>query len=533
MATEKKKGAGRDAFIKVTIRGASTATVLARRGDVLLDVLRKAGAEVFAPCGGKGICRKCRVEIAEEGARFACKHLLGRDVEVVLPARGRARIVESARGKPRAVDPCTGIDATCTRGRIMVSYKGRRICTFQGRPRDAQDRFGLAIDIGTTTVVVYLEDLASGSTVGTKSFVNPQTAYGHDVIARIQYTVEHREGLRVLRGSLLSGINQAVKRVCKENGVGYRAIYTAAIAGNPTMLHIFLGKDPSPISRAPYRPVFTIARDATGKACGLRMNPRGVVRVLPSVSGYVGADITAGIASTPMTDSKNFSLYLDIGTNGEMAVGNRDVLYCCSTAAGPAFEGATLECGIGGIEGAICSFADGRYATIGNCPPAGICGSGIVDCVAWLLTKGIIDRSGHMETNYVLEKSEYAAAGQDIVITPGDVRKIQLAKAATYAGIRILLKSAGIKIDAIRTLYLAGAFGTFMNVKSAASIGMIPRELQNRAVSIGNAAGTGARLALKSVLFEDSVRKIAAMARYLELSGREDFNEEYVNTMGF
>jgi uncharacterized 2Fe-2S/4Fe-4S cluster protein (DUF4445 family) len=533
MISLKKKGTGRNALVKVTIRGRSTTTVLARRGDVLLDVLRKAGAVVFAPCGGKGICKKCRVEIAEEGAPFACKHLLRRDVEVVLPTHGRARIVESARGKPRAVEPCTGIDATCTRGRITVSYKGRRICTFQGKPRDAQDRFGLAIDIGTTTVVVYLEDLASGSTVGTKSFVNPQTAYGYDVIARIQYTVEHRRGLRVLRGSLLSGINEAVRHLRKETGVGHGAIYTAAIAGNPTMLHIFLGKDPFPISHAPYTPVFTIAHDTTGKACGLRMNPRGVVRVLPSVSGYIGADVTAGIASTPMTDSKKFSLYLDIGTNGEMAVGNREVLYCCSTAAGPAFEGAALECGIGGIEGAICSFADGRYATIGNCPPAGICGSGIVDCVAWLLAKGIIDRSGYMETNYVLEKSERTAAGRDIVITPSDVRKIQLAKAATRAGIRILLKGAGIKIDAIGTLYLAGAFGTFMNVKSAASIGMIPLELQNRVVSIGNAAGTGARLALRSVVFEDSVRKIAAMARYLELSGREDFSEEYISSMGF
>jgi uncharacterized 2Fe-2S/4Fe-4S cluster protein (DUF4445 family) len=263
------------------------------------------------------------------------------------------------------------------------------------------------------------------------------------------------------------------------------------------------------------------------------MNRRGVVHVLPGVSGYVGADITAGIACTPLVRSKAMCLYVDIGTNGEMAVGNKDGLWCCASAAGPAFEGASIGSGVGGVEGAICSFDNGRYRTIGGTKPLGICGSGIVDIVAWLLDKGIVDRTGYMETRFVVENGARTATRRNIAVTPQDIRQIQLAKAAIAAGISILLKTAGIVIDDIESLFLAGAFGASINVKSAVAIGMIPHPLRERVVSLGNAAGTGARSAVRSKKFEASVERIAAMARYVELSGREDFNEEFVGGLGF
>jgi uncharacterized 2Fe-2S/4Fe-4S cluster protein (DUF4445 family) len=381
----------------------------------------------------------------------------------------------------------------------------------------ADTLYGIAVDIGTTTVVVFLDNLANGKTVGVESFVNPQAAYGHDVISRIHHTMEHAGGLAGLRDIIVNSINEAIDELCRRTGISKRNIFKTTVAGNPTMLHFFLGKNPSSIASAPYKPVFTEAQETSGKDCGLNTNPAGVVLVLPSISGFVGADVVAGMASTSFFDSSAFSLYIDIGTNGEMAIGNREKMFCCSTAAGPAFEGATLHCGVGGVEGAICSFARGKYETIGKCAPIGICGSGIIDIIAILLEKEIIDHNGYMEKEYQVEQKERTATGEDIVLTPRDVREVQLAKAAIRAGITILAKSAGVSIDSVDKVYLAGAFGNFMNIANSAAIGLIPKQLADRVVCVGNAAGYGARLALCSVEFEESLTRIASKAQYVEL----------------
>lgn len=501
-----------EALVRVTIFDGAKKTVLARKGGSLLDILRKAGASFFTVCGGKGICRKCAVTVRGTGRRLACRHTVTRDLEVVVPPRAKALILES--------------------GKDLQAVRRKRPRPYNSRSRPKRS-YGLAIDIGTTTVVVYLEDLAAGISAGVESFVNPQSAYGHDVISRIHHCMERRGGLRELRDCLIAGINESIGALCRRAGVQCKDIRRAAVAGNPTMLHLFLGINPVSIAHAPYQPVFTASQKITGRLSGLQMNETGVVCILPGVSGYVGADITAGIASTPIPDSREYSLYLDIGTNGEIAVGNKNRLWCCAAAAGPAFEGASLACGMGGIEGALCSFHNGKYDTIGDAPLAGICGSGIVDIAALLLDKGIIDASGYMKARFVVERGARTATGRSIAVTPADIREIQLAKAAIQAGIRILLKTAGLRIEDVEHLYLAGAFGSFMNVKNAAAIGLIPGELKGRVISLGNAAGTGARNAVQSSSFRVRVERIAAMARYIELSGRKDFNGEFVATMGF
>lgn len=414
-----------------------------------------------------------------------------------------------------------------------MKCRGRRI-SIRGRAgRHSEQLYGAAIDIGTTTVAVFLENLTTGKAAGVESFVNPQAAYGHDVISRIRHAMNDPQGLSTLRMAVVEGINEALNALCRGAGVSHEAIIKASVAGNPTMLHLFCGVDPSSIARAPYSPVFTKAQLKRGGECGLSMNRGGAVLVLPSISGFVGADVVAGIAATPVTGSPAFSLYLDIGTNGEMALGNREGLFCCSSAAGPAFEGATIRCGMGAVEGAICSFKNGRYKTIGGRLPVGICGSGIVDIVAHLLSAGTIRSDGYMENDYRVERGERTATGSDIVLTPQDVRSVQLAKAAIRSGITILMKTAGIAAERIKRVYCAGAFGAYLNIGSAAAIGMIPQEFLGRVTSVGNAAGYGARLALRSLEFEKSLQKIVSKARYIELSGREDFNEEFVRALEF
>ena len=520
--------------IRVTIKGGGNdATLYARSGDALIDVLRKAGVPVLSPCGGKGICGKCLVRIQNLGMRLACRHVLKRDSEIAFSKHRTSRIVESEQHVQKTVALESGIEKTGKKSTVTVSYKGERLCAYYSASPKAAAQMGIAIDIGTTTVVAFLQDLASGNTIDAESFINPQAAYGHDVISRIHHTMEHGRGLAELKKMIVAGINGAIAALCGRAGVSSRDIFKTTVVGNPTMLHLFLGINPSSLARAPYTPVFTDAQHKSGKACGLCVNPAGVVLVLPSIAGFVGADVVAGMAATPLFDSKAYALYIDIGTNGEMAVGNSEKVYCCATAAGPAFEGATLQCGVGGVEGAICSYDGGRYKTIGGCAPIGICGSGIVDIIAFLLGKKVIDRTGYMKAEYLIKKKEQSATGRKIVVTPRDVREVQLAKAAIRAGITILAQSAEINLDSIETVYLAGAFGMFINVENATAIGMLPRPLKDRIISVGNAAGYGARLALSSVDFEESLGKIASKARYIELSGREDFNEEFVKEMLF
>jgi uncharacterized 2Fe-2S/4Fe-4S cluster protein (DUF4445 family) len=526
------------ALIRVTVKHGFKDTVIdAPAGTRLIDVLREHETAIISVCGGRGICKKCLVSVGKQGLVLACRYILEHDIEVTvpLPAAKGTRILESDGGAVKPVVCDSGITMTSDGGRVAVCFKGGIIAYHENAAGEPPAPHGVAVDIGTTTVVVYLEDLADGRTVGIESFVNPQAFAGSDVVSRIHFVMEHGTGLEELQRSIVSAINHAVGKACDAGNIDPGTIYKMTAVGNPTMLHLLLGVDPSTLAFAPYIPVFTEAKTQTASVLGLAINPGAAVMALPSVSGYVGADVVAGIASTPMMETETFSLYIDIGTNGEMALGNRDIIFCCASAAGPAFEGARIGCGVGGVEGAICSYENGTYTTIGGQPPVGICGSGIVDIIACFLERGIIGAGGFMESDAVIERGENTGLlhSRDIVLTPADVREVQLAKAAIASGIKILIKQSGVRVDAVEHVYLAGAFGNFMNVANAARIGMIPPELAPRVVCVGNAAGTGARLALRSQEFERSLKKIVAISRYIELSGRSDFNDMFVEEMGF
>ncbi len=506
----------------------------ASAGERLLDALRRAGLELDTPCGGKGTCHKCGVEIEGQGMVLACRYHVEHDIELRLPAAGKHLILESREAELKPVKLQSGLSIARAGAGRVVSYEGKKLASQpDGGDTGKPSLLGIAVDIGTTTVVVYLEDLAAYALVDAASFLNPQSQHGSDVISRIHHVIEDPSGLDRLKSLIIGGINSAIEELCSRNTLEPGNLYKATVVGNTTMLHLLCGVNPSSIAFAPFMPAFVEAKTLTSKEIGLSANRAAVVKILPSISGYVGADVMAGIAATPIPQSDSLSLYIDIGTNGEMAIGNRERILCCSTAAGPAFEGARIRCGTGGIEGAINHYSAGTYSTIGGGAPVGICGSGLVDIVATLVRDSVIDMSGYMEKDFVVERKDRTASGRDIVLAPSDVREVQLAKAAIRAGIEILMKEAAASYSSVERVYLAGAFGNYMNVDSAAAIGLLPAALAGKVVQAGNSAGKGARLALRSLEFEEEVRRLVECSSYIELSMRGDFNDAYVNAMMF
>lgn len=484
--------------------------VEAKSGELLLSVLHREGFEVFAPCGGNGVCGKCLVHLKGEGQVLSCHYRLkGNESEVLLPGDLESRIlVEESHYTVHLVSD-------------QVDY-----AHLSSRPH------GLAFDIGTTSVVIYLVNMITGQLVETRSFLNPQGQKGADVISRIHYCMQHKDGVQTLQNILIDRINEHLFHLCEVANLKRNDLVKASFAGNTTMLHLLYGINPESIAHAPFTPVFIDEKKVRGEFLRLHMHPDADVRLLPSLSGYIGADITSGIAS--LKDLENMhALFVDVGTNGEMALITPHKIYACSTAAGPAFEGANISCGLGSVDGAIAAYRDGVIETIGNDVPRGICGSGLVDIVAYVLEEGVADATGYMAESFVVSPGDEGANKPHIVLSPKDMREVQMAKGAIAAGIQILLEEAGLKVTDIGQLFLAGGFGNHINVANAIKIGMLPAELKDKIIPIGNTAGTGALLALKHSAFEERLRTIIERMEAIELSTREDFMTAYVNNMNF
>lgn len=520
--------------IKIVVNHGRDKIVLeAKQGELLLDVLRDNGVMVPASCGGKGTCDECRVNIVGGESVRSCQYKITGDIEIALPEMVHFVILDQLNPHARRLKNDSGITANRKENGTDISYKGKKIATIDRSREQITAVFGLAVDIGTTTVVLYLVDLSSYEIVSKRAFINPQGSYGADVISRIEYTIREEKGLHTLRENLIHDINKNLREMCRQAEIPSQRIFLTTVVGNTVMLHILLGADPAPIAFAPYTPAFTDEKIITASQLNLNVHPDAVVRILPSLAGYVGADIVAGAASTDLMEKEAFTLYIDIGTNGEIVLGNREILYSCATAAGPAFEGARIQCGVGGVPGAISEYTEGVYKTIAGKKPVGICGSGLVDIVAYLLENNHIDFSGVMEAEFCIEKKEKTGTDHDIVLTQKDVREVQLAKAAIYAGIKILMDVADITFEEIENVYLAGGFGNFICPDSAIRIGLLPAELKDRIIPVGNSAGTGALQALQSITFEKEITKILDKAEYIELSMRSDFNDAYVEAMFF
>ena len=461
-------------------------TVQVERGTTLLEAAIRAGLHPDAPCAGRGTCGKCRVR-AEGREVLACQTAADRDMTVTLPEARRERILTAG-------------------------------VTAQAEP-DGRHRYVLAFDIGTTTVVAYLLDGITGKALSQASALNPQTQFGADVISRIQLVME--QGPDALSTCIREGLAALTREAAQRAGIGPEDITLAAVVGNTAMHHLMLGIDPAPLTTPPYMPRVFEALELPSAGL-LPIAAEGTVRVLPNIAGFVGADTVGCMLSTRFDRLEDLTLMIDIGTNGEIVLGDRRRRLACSTAAGPAFEGARISCGMRGAVGAVDRvwLEDGqiRWHVIGGGEAVGLCGSGLLDLTAALLDSGVLDETGRM-----LCGSAYRLGDTGVV----------LAKAAIRAGIELMAEKLGAAVDSIRSVYLAGAFGNFLDPVSACRIGMLPPVLLDRVRGIGNAAGEGAKLAALSGAEFDYSKRLAAETEFLELASLPQFQDCYVDCLGF
>jgi uncharacterized 2Fe-2S/4Fe-4S cluster protein (DUF4445 family) len=479
-----------------------------KRGYSLLDILQENGYNIYTPCGGKGTCGKCRVRVKGKGLVIACTYFPAYDMEIILPDEREAQILVA-----------------------QSEYLEEFPLNIAEIKQLSNNPHGVAIDIGTTSIVFYHVDLISGKVLKINSILNPQAAYGSDIISRINYCQTKKDGLHKLQKAILQAINNELIYYKKNAGIKKTDIVKLLIVGNNTMLHILLGEDPVPIAMAPFTPKFTHEQIVKGESLGLNTHPEAEIRTLPSISAYVGADIVSGIAVLKQDSKKRNILYVDIGTNGEIVLITPDRILTCATAAGPAFEGANISCGMGAVEGAISMVTkNGELYTIGNAKPVGICGSGIIDVVSYLLDNGLMNVNGLLKEPYTIIND---TPNGKIEILQKDIREIQLAKSAIFSGIKVLLKKAGLTFNDINALYLAGGFGNYINIESAVNIGLLPGEVKDKTVAIGNSAGAGALQALRSIDFHKRINTILSISEYIELSNSDDFNIEYTLNMNF
>ena len=409
---------------------------------------------------------------------------------------------------------------------------------------------GMAFDIGTTTIVGYLLDLYSGKELSVVSTLNPQTTFGADVISRLTFASHEENGLIKLQGAVIEAINKLIAEAVQKASVTLSQIYGISIAGNTCMHHIFLGINPQSIAVSPYVPALSEPLVLDASELRISINQAGKVFMLPNIAGFVGADTAAVLLSTELDRSEEIKLVIDIGTNGEIALGSREKMVACSAAAGPAFEGAQISSGMRGAVGAIdhVYYRDKlEYSVIGGGGPLGICGSALLDTVAGLVELGIINKRGKIlafeqltnpaaqrfkenfiqyegQGAFLLAEAGITGHGRPIMITQNDIRELQMAKGAMAAGVRVLMETFGIQAQDIKEVLLAGAFGNYLNPHSACVIGLIPPELESKIKMIGNAAGSGAKLALLSSSEFRRAKDIAEVVKFVELGSYPRFN---------
>ncbi len=580
-------------------------------GVSLLECARLLGVDLVSICGGNGTCGRCVVQVVEgavspvspaeeeflskrllaEGYRLACRarplgrcrirvppeslstpqrtQVEGLEVPVAPEPPVRAYAVEL---DPHTLDAPQGEDRRLAEalsrqhgvvvrsfdlgalrdlptpamgsGRAVVAVRGEEavaVLSAEARP------LGLAVDLGTTKIALYLVDMESGRTAVARGLMNPQIAYGEDLVSRLAYALRDPAQADRLREVVVEALDAAVGGMCREVGRGPDEVVEAVVVGNTAMHHLFLGLPVAQLARAPYVPAVCSALDVKARDVGLHLAPGAYVHLLPNVAGYVGADHVAMLLATGIADAEEVVLALDIGTNTEICLASGGRLTSVSCASGPAFEGAHIRHGMRAARGAIerVRIEGGRVEvqTVGGAAPVGICGSGILDALAQLRLAGVVDPSGRLgehprvreregEREFVLVGEEEQEGGRPaITLTQRDIREVQMAKGAIRAGIDILLETHGVGVEAIDRVVVAGAFGTYIDIASAVTIGMLPRLPLERFQQVGNAAGTGARAALISVRQRKRAQEIAGRVHYLELAAYPHFARRFAQAM--
>ncbi|MEN8139079.1 MAG: ASKHA domain-containing protein [Bacteroidota bacterium] len=476
-------------------------------GANLLEFIREnTDGGISAPCGGNGTCGKCKVEIKDEGHVTSCLYYVSKDIELIMPDEQEMKIMSD--------------QYKFTKQYWVNPGKAAGLATIP---------YGLAIDIGTTTIAYYIVNMLFGTVVDVITKINPQSQYGADVISRISYGKENENGIDNLQSVLVNSINDVLEGYCKNSDLTANDFVKVSIVGNPTMLHQILAIDAISIAHSPFKPVFTETKNLSPADLSININPEGDVVLLPALSGYVGADIIAGLASIDRDKIGKTFLFIDIGTNGEMVLVTPEKTLSCATAAGPAFEGANISNGMGAVPGAISKFNMDSYDVVGDVEPIGICGSGLIDVVGELLKNDIIGMDGNISEDFVVYKS----GSNTVSLTQKDLREVQLAKSSIASGVKRMLAKAGIDENAVDNILLAGGFGNYIDIENAIKIGLLPDLPLDKYIQVGNTAGTGSVIAVKSQNFIDDMEKMIDEMEYIELSSDPEFEMEFAMNMFF
>jgi uncharacterized 2Fe-2S/4Fe-4S cluster protein (DUF4445 family) len=409
--------------------------------------------------------------------------------------------------------------------------------------------FGVAFDVGTTTVVGTLMNLRTGMAAAVLSTLNGQAPFGADVISRISHGMNGPDQIRELQAAVVTTMNGILASLYRESGVSPERTYEAVVVGNATMLHLLLGIDPSPLAVMPFTPAFMEPLNVVASEVGLDIHPHGYVQTLPALGAYVGADIVAGVLATSVVREDKLRVFVDVGTNGEIVLGSAERALATAAPAGPAFEGSQIRCGMRATDGAIEGVHLGETVELqvigGDIPAEGICGSGLVDAVAQLLVVGLLDHSGRMKTKedvpgHPLRERLIDVDGvrafllaDGVYLTQKDIRELQFAKGSIATGIKVLMDILGVETKDLDEVLLGGSFGSYLNPESAKIIGLVPPVDVDRIIAVGNSAGEGAKIALLSYRERQVAFELPSRIEYVELSGRTDFNDAFVSVLGF
>ncbi len=570
-------------------------TIQARTGETLADVLVRSGIPLAFYCQGKGICGKCFVRIvsgplplleADERAilekrslskdhRLACRYTIFAPAVVEIIPDSRASgifVLESGLSRPITLDPAVkcytislpapslssphawiddikevlkvpGLEIPVSSirpfldsnrnsrtGLMVTLYQDKEVLSVEpgGTPEAA---YGLAVDVGTSTVVIELVNLISGETVGRAAAPNSQIVYGADVVSRIAFAFQNPDNLNRLRESILQLLNSLISEAVSKAGIRRDLIYEAVIAGNTAMNHIFCGVAVDTLALSPFSAVFSTLSPFPAAELGLGLHPRAQVYVVPNIRSFVGGDITAGLLAADLQEENGNAIFIDLGTNGEIVVKKGRSFFATSTAAGPAFEGMSISCGMLAVPGAVHNvrWSDGFVLqTLGTRPPQGLCGTGLNDLVALSLSHGLIGPDGKIKST-----DKKILFSESLAITQQDIREVQLAVAAIKTGLRMMLRESNLSLKKIDRLCIAGAFGNFLDIDNARILGLVPDVPKDVVEFVGNSSLAGARKLLLSAPSRTLAEDLAARVEHLSLATRPGFQEEFMMGLAF
>jgi uncharacterized 2Fe-2S/4Fe-4S cluster protein (DUF4445 family) len=569
--------------------------VRAKAGELLADALLRAGIPLSLYCHKRGVCGKCAVRIragllplleAQERVilekkalspdhRLACRFAVRGNVVVeILPESrlGKVTVLEAGLAVPVALDPqvkkfsvtlekpplsdpasvteslgsLLGVDGLGLSLATLRSFEGldsgspRTVTAVLYGEREALDveagdtsrsAYGLAVDVGTSTVVAELVDLVTGASIGRASALNAQASYGADVVSRITFAFQNPDNLRRLRKSIVHLLNGLVGELTEKSGVPRERIYEAVVAGNTAMNHFLCGVSVDSLALAPFHGVFATLPPFPAAELGLELNPAARVYIVPNIKSFIGGDITAGLAAVGLPGKPGNALFIDVGTNGEIVLKKGQQFFATSTAAGPAFEGMSISCGMLAVEGAVhrAEWREGfRLQTIGGGPPHGLCGTGLIDVLAHGLAQGLLGRDGKISG-----PEKKLRLGDKLSLTQNDIREIQLASAAVKSGVRMMLKEFEVPLKNLDAVYVAGAFGNSLDIRNGQSLGLLPAIPEKKVLFVGNSSLAGARKLLLSAPERSAAEALVRTITHVSLATRPDFQDEFVRSLEF